>query len=130
MKHNFDKVIDRRNTNSVKYDFAAECGMSEDVLPLWVADMDFQASEAVRQRLAEISRFGIYGYSKGSDGPAGACFAEKGGGIMSEKAIVAMSGGRGRRNDRKRRRQLNPVCFYGKIKEPENQKGACRIWPL
>lgn len=49
---------------------------------------------------------------------------------MSEKAIVAMSGGRGQRNDRKRRRQLNPVCFYGKIKEPENQKGACRIWPL
>lgn len=37
---------------------------------------------------------------------------------MSEKAIVAMSGGRGQRNDRKRRRQLNPVFFYGKIKEP------------
>ena len=34
MKHDFDKVIDRRNTNSVKYDFAAECGMPEDVLPL------------------------------------------------------------------------------------------------
>ena len=32
---------------------------------------------------------------KGSDGSAGACFAEKGGGIMSEKAIVAMSGGVG-----------------------------------
>ena len=67
MKHDFDKVIDRRNTNSVKYDFAAECGMSEDVLPLWVADMDFQAPEAVRQRLAEISRFGIYGYSNSRD---------------------------------------------------------------
>ena len=66
MKHDFDKVIDRRNTNSVKYDFAAECGMPEDVLPLWVADMDFQAPEAVRQRLAEISRFGIYGYSNRS----------------------------------------------------------------
>ena len=67
MKHDFDKVIDRRNTNSVKYDFAAECGMPEDVLPLWVADMDFQAPEAVRQRLAEISRFGIYGYSNSRD---------------------------------------------------------------
>lgn len=52
MKHDFDKVMDRRNTNSVKYDFAAECGMPEEVLPLWVADMDFQAPEAVRQRLA------------------------------------------------------------------------------
>ena len=67
MKHDFDKVIDRRNTNSVKYDFTAECGMPEDVLPLWVADMDFQAPEAVRQRLAEISRFGIYGYSNSRD---------------------------------------------------------------
>lgn len=67
MKHDFDKVIDRRNTNSVKYDFAAECGMPEDVLPLWVADMDFQAPEAVRQRLAEISRFGVYGYSNSID---------------------------------------------------------------
>ena len=67
MKHDFDKVIDRRNTNSVKYDFAAECGMPEDVLPLWVADMDFQAPEAVRQRLAEISRFGVYGYSNSRD---------------------------------------------------------------
>lgn len=67
MKHDFDKEIDRRNTNSVKYDFAAECGMPEDVLPLWVADMDFQAPEAVRQRLAEISRFGVYGYSNSRD---------------------------------------------------------------
>lgn len=84
MKHDFDKVIDRRNTNSVKYDFAAECGMPEDVLPLWVADMDFQAPETVRQRLAEISRFGIYGYSKGSDGSAGACFAEDDGRVRVE----------------------------------------------
>ena len=67
MKYDFDQVIDRRNTNSVKYDFAAECGMPEDVLPLWVADMDFQAPEAVQQRLAEISRFGIYGYSNSRD---------------------------------------------------------------
>ena len=47
MKHDFDKVIDRRNTNSVKYDFAAECGMPEDVLPLWVADMDFEVAEPI-----------------------------------------------------------------------------------
>ncbi len=39
--YNFDKEISRRNTNSLKYDFAAERGYPADVLPLWVADMDF-----------------------------------------------------------------------------------------
>lgn len=38
----FDKVIDRRNTRCLKYDFAKRRGMPEDVLPLWVADMDLQ----------------------------------------------------------------------------------------
>ena len=37
----FDKITDRRNTNCLKYDFAVKRGMPEDVLPLWVADMDF-----------------------------------------------------------------------------------------
>ena len=36
----FDKVIDRRNTKSVKYDFAGAFGMPEGLLPLWVADID------------------------------------------------------------------------------------------
>lgn len=40
----FDKITDRRNTNCLKYDFAVKRGMPEDVLPLWVADMDFQTS--------------------------------------------------------------------------------------
>ena len=40
----FDKVIDRRNTRCLKYDFAKRRGMPEDVLPLWVADMDFATS--------------------------------------------------------------------------------------
>ena len=128
MKHDFDKVIDRRNTNSVKYDFAAECGMPEDVLPLWVADMDFQAPEAVRQRLAEISRFGIYGYRKRWIGWRVLC--RKRGRHNERKGNRRDERWCGQRNDRKRRRQLNPVFFYGKIKKPENQKGACRIWPL
>lgn len=44
--YNFDREIDRKNTNSLKYDFAVERGRDADVLPLWVADMDFQAPEA------------------------------------------------------------------------------------
>ena len=38
----FDKIVDRRNTRCLKYDFAVERHMPADVLPLWVADMDFQ----------------------------------------------------------------------------------------
>ena len=59
----FDRVIDRRNTNSLKYDFAAEKGMPEGLLPLWVADMDFQTPEPIRKALADAADFGIYGYS-------------------------------------------------------------------
>ena len=42
-QYDFDRQIDRRNTNSLKYDFAVERGRPADVLPLWVADMDFPA---------------------------------------------------------------------------------------
>ena len=38
----FDLIVDRRNTKCLKYDFAVERGMPKDVLPLWVADMDFR----------------------------------------------------------------------------------------
>ena len=47
MNYDFDKVIDRTNTNSLKYDFAVERGRPADVLPLWVADMDFPAPQPV-----------------------------------------------------------------------------------
>ncbi|MDY5053496.1 MAG: aminotransferase, partial [Anaerovibrio sp.] len=40
---NFDKIIDRTNTNCLKYDFAVERGYPQGIQPFWVADMDFQA---------------------------------------------------------------------------------------
>ena len=43
MPTNFDEIIDRRGTASIKYDFAAERGYPSGVLPFWVADMDFRA---------------------------------------------------------------------------------------
>ncbi|MDD2971377.1 MAG: pyridoxal phosphate-dependent aminotransferase [Lachnospiraceae bacterium] len=61
---NFDEIIDRRNTNSLKYDFAAERGKPADVLPLWVADMDFRAPEEVLEALHEAVSHGIFGYSE------------------------------------------------------------------
>ena len=42
MKYDFDKVVNRRNTNSLKWD------ISEGELPMWVADMDFEAAPAIR----------------------------------------------------------------------------------
>lgn len=67
MERDFDKVIDRTNTNSAKYDFAVQYGKPEGLLPLWVADMDFQAPEAVTEKLEAISRFGVFGYSDTND---------------------------------------------------------------
>ena len=63
MKYNFDEIIPRLNTNSIKYDFPVEMGKPADVLPLWVADMDFQVPKEVTEKLETIVRHAIYGYS-------------------------------------------------------------------
>jgi cystathionine beta-lyase len=60
----FDAVIDRRHTNSLKYDFAKRRGMPEDVLPFWVADMDFKISSYIQEALYKQVEHGIYGYSE------------------------------------------------------------------
>lgn len=67
MKYDFDTVIDRRGTNSLKYDFARERGRREDILPLWVADMDFKTAPEILERLKEAVRHGIFGYSEGKE---------------------------------------------------------------
>ncbi len=59
----FDRVIDRRNTNSLKYDFAVERNMPKDILPLWVADMDFSISSYIQEAILKQATHGIYGYS-------------------------------------------------------------------
>ncbi|MDR2356255.1 MAG: pyridoxal phosphate-dependent aminotransferase, partial [Clostridiales Family XIII bacterium] len=63
MEYNFDEIIERRNTNSLKYDFAAARGMPDDLLPLWVADMDFRAPPCVLSALHTVAEHGIFGYS-------------------------------------------------------------------
>ena len=60
----FDTVVDRRNTRCLKYDFAVRRGMPEDVLPLWVADMDFKTSSYVEDALVQRSKEAIFGYSE------------------------------------------------------------------
>ncbi len=64
MHYDFDSVIDRRNTNSLKYDFALERGKPDDILPLWVADMDFQAPKEVLDEISHAVTHGIFGYSE------------------------------------------------------------------
>ena len=66
--YDFDQIIDRRNTNSLKYDFSVERGLPADVLPLWVADMDFRAPEPVLDALRKTVDHGIFGYSDVKDG--------------------------------------------------------------
>ncbi|MBW2623498.1 MAG: pyridoxal phosphate-dependent aminotransferase [Deltaproteobacteria bacterium] len=62
MKYDFDKIIDRRNSNSAKWDAVEMLFGSKDVLPMWVADMDFDAPAPVIEALTKRAENGIYGY--------------------------------------------------------------------
>ena len=64
----FDKVIPRRNTKCLKYDFAEKRGYPKDVLPLWVADMDFKTSSYIEDALVELAHHNIYGYTNDQPG--------------------------------------------------------------
>ena len=59
MKFNFDKVPDRRNTGSLKWDKYK----SDEIIPMWIADMDFQAPPAILESLHENVEHGIFGYA-------------------------------------------------------------------
>ena len=60
MKYNFDEIVPRRGTNSYKWDSA----QAEDVLPMWVADMDFRTAPPVVEALRKRVEHGIFGYTK------------------------------------------------------------------
>lgn len=64
---NFDEIINRRGTDCLKYDFAVRRGMPEDVLPLWVADMDFKTTSYVEDAVIERTKHGIFGYSESGE---------------------------------------------------------------
>jgi cystathionine beta-lyase len=61
--YDFDHVISRRNTASYKWDQLTALFGSEDILPLWVADMDFPCAEPIVQATVNRAKEGIYGYS-------------------------------------------------------------------
>lgn len=64
---NFDEIVNRRGTDCLKYDFAVRRGMPEDVLPLWVADMDFKTTSYVEDAVIERTKHGIFGYSESGE---------------------------------------------------------------
>ncbi len=63
MEFDFDRVIDRRNTGSVKWDLAEARLGYHDIIPMWVADMDFRAPEPIIEALRKVADLGIYGYA-------------------------------------------------------------------
>lgn len=64
MTYNLDERIDRRGTNSLKWDYGKRyTGRDEELLPLWVADMDFRAPEFLTRALTERIAHGIFGYA-------------------------------------------------------------------
>ncbi|EPH93692.1 putative cystathionine beta-lyase PatB [Enterococcus faecalis 13-SD-W-01] len=63
----FDQEISRKHTSCVKWDSIAETYHAEDLLPLWVADMDFQAPKPVRDAFQQMIDHGIFGYPIPSD---------------------------------------------------------------
>ncbi|MFA6951048.1 MAG: PatB family C-S lyase [Lentimicrobiaceae bacterium] len=63
MKYNFDEMLDRTGTASVKYDIRKLVFGTEDVIPMWVADMDFRTPDFVIQAIAERIKHPVLGYS-------------------------------------------------------------------
>ena len=63
MKYNFDEIIPRRGTNSYKWDSAGDA----DILPMWVADMDFRTAPPVVEALRKRAEHGIFGYVRVPD---------------------------------------------------------------
>lgn len=64
MKYDFDEIIVRRGTDSYKWDSAD----NENVLPMWVADMDFRTAPAIVNALRRRVEHGIFGYTRVPDG--------------------------------------------------------------
>lgn len=61
MQYNFDQVIDRSNTGSIKWHY------EDDTIPLWVADMDFKSAQPILDSITKVVDHGILGYTKQTD---------------------------------------------------------------
>ncbi len=66
-RYDFDQIVTREGTASLKFDGRDDVFGRADVIPLWVADMDFAVPEAVRRALAERAAHPVYGYTRASE---------------------------------------------------------------
>lgn len=67
MKHDFDEIINRENTGSVKYDARQYYFGTEDVIPMWVADMDFRTPDFITGAMKKRADHPVYGYTIRTD---------------------------------------------------------------
>ncbi len=87
MKYDFDELVPRRGTNSYKWDSDAD----SDVLPMWVADMDFRTAPAITDSLTARASQGIFGYTRVPDSYNKAVcdwFASRHGWTIDSSAII------------------------------------------
>ena len=63
MKYDFDKVIDRRHTDALKIDYVPELWGRDDLMPLWVADMDFATPPFILDALKQRCEHSVLGYT-------------------------------------------------------------------
>ncbi|MBN2546766.1 MAG: pyridoxal phosphate-dependent aminotransferase [Spirochaetes bacterium] len=61
--YNFNKIINRKNTNSLKWDGLKSIFGTDDILPLWVADMDIKTCQPLLKKIKKITKTGIFGYN-------------------------------------------------------------------
>ena len=59
MKYDFDELVERRGTNCVKWDESP----SDEIIPLWVADMDFRVAPAIQEAIRKRAEHGVFGYN-------------------------------------------------------------------
>lgn len=95
MRYDFDKVVERRNTNSTKWDSVAALFGSEDVLPLWVADMDFRIPQPIIDAISERIKHPVFGYTRVSSSTIDAVLERletKYGWKVSPEAVIVTPG--------------------------------------
>ena len=63
MHYDFDQIIDRSRNHSAKYDERKKKFGTDDVIPLWIADMDFKTAQPIIDALTARAQEGIWGYT-------------------------------------------------------------------
>lgn len=95
MKYNFDEIIDRKTTYAEKWIDGHRRFGKEDVIPLWVADMDFRVAQPIIDAITERAQHGIFGYSAvpGSFIDAVCTFQAKRKGWNIDKSLISLAPG-------------------------------------